>query len=424
MKKKLNVITFITVSLVILLMFSFFITACKKEAKEVTLTLGSWRVDDVKQVEKLIEAFNSKYPSIKIKFDPTNPPEYNSVLRTQLEGGTAPDLFYTRSFTITRELYNEGFLESLEDLPGIKENFTDASLSPWATDDGVPYSVPFMAVSHGIYYNVDLFNELGIKNPETWEELISDAKTIKDAGKIPFANGSKDEWDMAEIVFMNLAPNFIGGREGRLEYESGKRPFNDENIVAAFQACKDLAPYLPKGQEAVSYYDAQQLFLQGQAAMFFGGSWDISTFENENPGFKWNIFATPSKSGQDTKYICFHMDAGVGLNKASKNKEAARKFLSWLTTKEAATVLGNEIPGFFPIIKESITLTNEHANTFLSLNNGRELDVRFVWPKLLGGNPSGYNLIMYGTIDVIKGKKSPKQAADELQEGLAKWYKP
>ena len=424
MKKRVNVMTFIILFLIGLLVFGSLITGCKKESKEVMLTLGSWRVDDVKQVEKLIEAFNTKYPEIKIKFDPTNPPEYNSVLRTQLEGGTAPDLFYTRSFAITRDLYNEGFLEPLTDLPGIKENFTDAALSPWATDDGVPYSVPFMAVSHGIYYNIDLFNQLGINVPKTWEDLMAAAKTIKAAGKVPFANGSKDEWDMAEIVFMNLAPNFIGGREGRLEYESGKRPFNDENIVAAFQACKDLAPYLPKGQEAVSYYDAQQLFLQGEAAMFFGGSWDIATFEKENPSFKWSVFATPPKAGQTKEYICFHMDAGIGLNKASKNKDAAKKFLSWLTTKEAATVLGNEIPGFFPIVKEKITLTNKHANAFLALNNGRELDVRFVWPKLLTGNPSGYNLIMYGTIDVIKGKKTPKQAADELQKGLAEWYKP
>lgn len=54
----------------------------------VSLTMGSWRVDDVAQMEAIIAEFNKAYPNITIKFDPTNPPDYNATLRTQLEGGT------------------------------------------------------------------------------------------------------------------------------------------------------------------------------------------------------------------------------------------------------------------------------------------------------------------------------------------------
>ena len=82
---------------------------------------------------------------------------------------------------------------------------------------------------------------------------------------------------------MNLAPNFIGGYEGRQAYLNGERCFNDENAVAAFQAVADIAPFFPDGQEALTYYDSQQLFLQGQAAMWLGGSWDIPVFEKEAP---------------------------------------------------------------------------------------------------------------------------------------------
>jgi ABC-type glycerol-3-phosphate transport system substrate-binding protein len=88
--------------------------------EQVTLTMGSWRVDDVAQMNTILDAFSAQYPNITINFDPTNPPDYNAVLRTQLEGGTAPDLFYLRSFSTSRQLYNEGFLEPLEGLPGLK----------------------------------------------------------------------------------------------------------------------------------------------------------------------------------------------------------------------------------------------------------------------------------------------------------------
>ena len=124
--------------------------AAPATGEAVELTMGSWRVDDVAQMEAILAKFNEAYPDITIKFDPTNPPDYNATLRTQLEGGNAPELFYLRSFATSRDLFDEGFLEPLADLPGLQENFTDAARAVWGTDDGVSYGVPFIAVSHGI----------------------------------------------------------------------------------------------------------------------------------------------------------------------------------------------------------------------------------------------------------------------------------
>lgn len=391
----------------------------------VTLTMGSWRVDDVAQMQVILDAFNAVYPDIKIVFDPTNPPDYNATLRTQLQGGTAPDLFYLRSYATSRALFEEGYLEPLGDLPGLMENFTPEARAPWATDDGLPYGVPFIAVSHGIYYNQDLFADQGLEIPQTWEELMAVAQQLKDAGIIPFANASGDEWTIAEIVFMNLAPNYIGGYEGRQAYLKGERCFNDPHAVAAFQAVADLAPFLPEGQEALTYYDSQQLFLMGDAAMWMGGSWDIPFFESEEPDFDWSVFAVPPPAGQPG-YVTFHMDAGMGLNAAApeKNKEAAKKFLEWMTTAEFAKLMADTLPGFFPISSHEVTLENEHANAFLALNQGRGLDVRWAWEGLLGGQPDGYTLMQNGALGVIAGKLTPQQAADELQNGLAQWFEP
>lgn len=392
----------------------------------ITLTMGSWRVDDVAQMQVILDAFHAQYPNIRIIFDPTNPPDYNATLRTQLEGGTAPDLFYLRSYATSRQLFEEGFLEPLGDLPGLMENFTPEARAPWATDDGLPYGVPFIAVSHGIYYNKDIFNELGLSIPQTWEELLEIAQVIKDAGYDAFANASGDEWTIAEIVFMNLAPTFIGGYEGRQAYLRGERCFNDPHAVAAFQAVADIAPFLPEGQEALTYYDSQQLFLMGEAAMWMGGSWDIPFFESQQPDFEWGVFAIPAPEGQEMSYVTFHMDAGMGLNAATSEakKAAARKFLEWMTTPEFAKLMGDNLPGFFPLINQPIELNNVHANEFLALNEGRGLDVRWAWEKLLDGSPDGYTLMQNGALAVIAGTMTPQEAADALQEGLAQWFEP
>ncbi|MBK8048446.1 MAG: extracellular solute-binding protein [Anaerolineales bacterium] len=352
----------------------------------VELKMGSWRVDDVKQMEAILAKFNEANPNIKITFDPTNPPEYNATLATQLETGTGPDLFYLRSFATSRNQFEQGFLEDLTGLPGLDENFSKASQVPWATEDGKPYGVPFIAVSHGVYYNKDIFSELGIEVPQTWEELLAASQKIKDAGYTPIANGSGDTWTIAEIVFMNIAPTFIGGFEGRQAYLNGERCFNDENAVAAFQAIADLAPFFPEGQEALTYYDSQQLWLQGQAAMWFGGSWDIPFFEGEAPEFQWGVFGIPAPEGQDQRYVTFHLDAGMGLNSKSAHKEEAKKFLEWMSTEEFAAMMANELPGFFPIRNEAPAVEDPIANEFLALNKDAGLDIRWAWEKLLDGS--------------------------------------
>lgn len=399
-----------------------FTSAMGVGAETVTLTLGSWRVDDVEQVNKLLDAFHQSHPNIHIRFNPTNPPDYNAVLRTQLTGGTGPDLMYVRSFKVGQDLFTEGYLEPLTGMQELEENYSEGSRDAWSLND-VPFAVPFMAVSHGVYYNVELFAKHNLQIPETWEELLVAAETLQTAGIIPFANGSKDEWDMNEIVFMNLLPNFIGGREARQEYETGEVPFSDEKMVAAFQALKDLAPYLPQGQEGVSYYDAQQLFLLGRAAMFFGGSWDVAFFVSSDPDFEWSVFATPAPVGRRT-IVTFHPDAGIGLNSASKFKEAGYTFLTWLTTVEAAQILADEIPGFYPLNKNSIQIKNKYANDFYALSEGKDVDARFVWPELQSGEPDGYLLTQTAALAVVKGSMTPKEAADYLQTGLENWFAP
>jgi len=394
-----------------------------EKSRQVTLTMGSWRTEDVEQMNRILARFHERYPNITVRYDPTTAPEYDAALRAQLEGGTGPDVFYLRSYSVTRRLFEKGYLEPLDDLKGLKENFSEAMRAPWATDAGQPYGVPFIATSHGVYYNADVFKKLGLTPPQTWQDLLATAAKIQRSGYIPFANASGDTWTVAEIMFMNLAPNFIGGRAGRMEYLSGKRCFNDEKMKAAFQALQDLAPYLPKDQAVLTYADSQQLFLQGKAVMWLDGSWDIPFFETSKPAFAWSVFAPPPPAGQ-APYLTFHLDAGMGMNAASKHKEEARLFLAWMTTNEFGELLGNELPGFFPMHSQAPRLANEHANTFLQLNQGRDTDVRFAWEKLRDGTPDAYTLITDGAVAVVNGKKTAQAAADELQAGLAQWFGP
>lgn len=385
----------------------------------VTLTFGNWRPDDVKQMQVILDEFNKEYPNIVIKFDPTNPPDYDAAVRTQMESGTGADLYYLRSkgSGASHKLYDEGHFVAIDDLPGL-DNILPEAIENWTAADGKVFGVGYISTSEGIYYNKDIFAELGIAEPATWEELIAAAQTMKDGGYIPFANAAGDSWTISTLLLQNWIPSVIGGIDGRMEYVNGEKCLNDANWVQVFKQAQDMVPFLPDGWEALTYYDSQQLFLQGQAVMWLGGSWDIPAFETEQPEFQWGVMPVPPANGLPL-YVEWELDAGVGINSATQHLEEAKTFLSWLTTKQSAELLANNLPGFFPMVKEPITTENQYANAFLDMKaKAAGADIRFY---MQDGVPDSTTLFIDNTIAVMKGEMTPEEAAQALYDGISSW---
>lgn len=389
----------------------------------VTLRLGAWRDEDKAAMQQVLAAFQQRYPQIAIQWEASAATNYTAMLMRQFEKGVGPDLFYLPAFSSAAPLWANGYLASLADLPELSKHFTPTDLAPWTMADDLPYGVPLLGVAFGVYYNVDLFKHLGVTPPTTWEALLQSAQTIQQAGYLPFANGIQEGWRVNETIFMNVAPNFIGGRAGRLQYLHGERCFNDAHSVAAFQALAALAPFLPTNKADLDYTDSQQLFLAGKAAMFLGASWDIPTLEAAQAPFAWSVFALPAPQGQPT-IVTFQPDTAVGLNAASPHQAEAQRFLAWLATPEATALLQRTIPGVFVPRSTIAPVTNPHAQAFLQLLTDYQSDVGWAWPQISAKLPDAYSLMTTGAVAVIQGEKTPAEAADNLQNGLAQWFQP
>jgi len=152
-------------------------------AADVTLKIESWRNDDlILWQDKIIPAFEAANPGIKVIFAPSAPAEYNAVLNSKLDAGSAGDLITCRPFDASLALYDAGQLASLSDL-GAMSNFSDVAKSAWTTDDGkATFCVPMASVIHGFIYNKDAFTELGIDVPETEADFFAALETIKADG--------------------------------------------------------------------------------------------------------------------------------------------------------------------------------------------------------------------------------------------------
>jgi raffinose/stachyose/melibiose transport system substrate-binding protein len=398
--------------------------AVEPAGEQVTITIESWRNDDLAiWQDKIIPAFEAKYPNINVEFTPSAPAEYNGVLNTKLEGGTAGDLITCRPFDASLELFQQGNLASLNDLSGM-ENFGDVAKSAWITDDGKDvFCVPMASVIHGFFYNKDIFDKYGLQEPTTKEEFMTVLQTLKDNGETPLVMGTSDQWEAATMGFQNVGPNYWKGEEGRQALIAGTGKYTDEPYVKTFQDLADWAPYLPEGYEAVKYPDSQSLFTLGKGAIYPTGSWEISQFEKDS-GFNLGIFKPYVENAGDECFISDHTDIAIGMNAKSAHPEEAKTFLSWVASPEFATLYANALPGFFPLSNAQVTLDDPLANEFLSWRQECKSTIRNSYQILSRGEPNLENELWRVSAAVMNGSLTPEAAAEEIQQGLDSWYKP
>ncbi len=394
-------------------------------AQDAELIIESWRNDDLAiWQDKIIPAFEAQNPGIKVKFTPSAPAEYNAVLNSKLDAGSAGDIITCRPFDASLALYDAGHLADLSDLGGMA-NFSDVAKSGWSTDDGsATYCVPMASVIHGFIYNKDAFSELGLEVPQTEAEFFAVLEKIKEDGSyIPMAMGTNDQWEAATMGYNNIGPNYWKGEEGRNALIAGEQKLTDEGWIAPFRQLAKWGDYLGDGYEAQTYPDSQNIFTLGRAAIYPAGSWEISGF-NTQADFEMGAFNPPVANAGDTCYISDHTDIGIGMNTASANPEAAKTFLDWVASSEFSNIFANELPGFFPLSSAEVQLNDPLAQEFISWRDKCESSIRSTYQILSRGTPNLENDTWNASVAVIKGEESPEDAAKRLQDGLASWYAP
>ena len=400
------------------------LAACAGAASAGTITIESWRNDDATiWKEKIIPAFQAKYPGIQVEFTPTAPKEYNAALNARLDGGTAGDIITCRPFDASLELFNKGHLASLNDLPSMA-GFSDVAKSAWTTDDGkTTFCVPMASVIHGFIYNKEIFDKLGLKEPKTEEEFLAVLEAIKtDGNYVPLVIGTNDQWEAATMGFQNIGPNYWAGEEGRKKLIAGEAKLTDPEYVSTFAALAKWAPYLGDGYKAQTYPDSQNLFGLGKGAIYAAVSWDISTFRGQD--VPMGAFKAPPPAGASDCYISDHTDIGIGLNAKSPNAADAKVFLDWVGSEEFANIFANSLPGFFPLSSAKVTLSDDVAQTFVGWRGECKSTIRNSYQILSRGTPNLENELWNVSAQVLNGTITPEAATAQLEDGLKKWYAP
>lgn len=406
----------------LILLFCLAVGAASTSAADVELTFWSWRTEDIDAYEKFIKVFEAENPGITVKFIPFKNTEYNTILATALQGGTGPDIIHLRSYGGMEALAEAGYLMELTEaeVPDLAKFDKDVLRGASNRHTGKVYGVPFAIQTVQVLYNKAIFDELGLEEPETWDEFLKLCQTIKDAGIVPLANGGKEGWTL-ETLFGGVAPNFYGGNDFSDAVINGDTNFLDERFIYSLGKMLELRPYMPKDFMGIGYTDMQMMFAQEMAAMMIGGSYETATLERLNPDIKLGVFPVPGEKPGEGGYVAVYMDGSYGINAITKHKEECLKFINFLATEQYGQMFTDElsqpsaVPGVkptHPVLAEMLTLANEKATPHLMV-----VGFRF-------DQPNGSTILQAGLQAMFSDQLTPEDVAAEIHEGLIKWYEP
>ncbi len=289
--------------------------------------------------DAMFKALKEKYPDIEIVENPVaggGGVSHRVVLQARLSAGLPPDTWQTLGGAELKSYVDGGYLEPLDDLWD-ELKYRDVIPEPLAkavTINGHPYVVPLnMHIQNILYYNKALFDELGLKAPTTYDELIAAAKAIKEAkpDMSPLALGTKEKWEAAFVLDSLLLE--VGGPEYYVKLYKGEIDVKtDPNYRKALERLEGLTPYIYPYHANLTWDESCGLVVSGDSAMVLMGTWAIGYFQSRGwtPGKEFSAVTFPQKP---ERILLFHPDT-YGLAKGAPHPKTCMDWLRVVASPE------------------------------------------------------------------------------------------
>ena len=281
--------------------------------------------------QTLFDSYMEENPNVTIEVEALDDESYKTKFKAYATGGNMPDLVNIWcSPSFLDEVVAAGTLEPLNADDYTDYGFTEGSLDG-VTYDGQIYGLPRNTDVLGFYYNKDLFEANGVEVPTTWDELLAAAQVFQDAGISPIAMDGQDKWPLAH--FINCMIGTVKGADtyttmvNSVQNSDYSDPAWKDTVTAASEQASLL---FQPGFETTDYATAMNLFMNGQSAMFFMGSWEMSMA----PDFEVGYFTMPDFDGDGQGVIGAYNGGGYAISSSSAVKEEATALLNYMFQPE------------------------------------------------------------------------------------------
>ncbi|WP_100406164.1 ABC transporter substrate-binding protein [Bacillus solitudinis] len=388
--------------------------------EQITIDLAIHAANPKRQepaLYEIIQKFMEQNPDINIIVHGTEQKAHVKKMKMLAQSNDLPDIFWVLPHTST-ELNEAGLLLDLS--PFIDENrqliekFHANMLEPY-NDNGQQFGLPYQPLVTGFWYNKAMFDQYNVPLPETYQDMKEAVKLFKEQNIVTIAKGSQDPYSVWAFLTMLSRYGFFDKIDPIL---AGEESYQNQDFLQFYKNIDELRELgaFPKNVATLNYFQAVQMFLNGDAAMLDAGVWETNKIEEseiaEDVGFWWGpIF----KNGIEKQKVSSVVPSAP-LVVSSKVKDedekyaAVMSFLKFYYSEEGAQImLDNQVP---PMIQFEGEVDEKNHSAFAKVmeqmnQTGWESQPNqpdLVVPSQVG---DAINESIYG---VINGIYSPEEA--------------
>jgi multiple sugar transport system substrate-binding protein len=330
---------------IFLLALSLVVLGCNRKtsassADQITLKWTIWDYDLAPYYKPLIDAWEAANPNIKIECIDLGSADYQTVLGTQLSGGADLDLVCIKDIPSYANLVRQNRLEGLNSY--ISSAGIDTKLYGGTTEqiavNGEVYALPFRSDFWVIFYNKDLFDAAGVPYPandltlEQYDALAR--KLVRGSGAAKTYGAHYHTWRSAVTLF--------GVLDGKNTIVDGTYDFLAPHYERVLAEQKDgvVMDFNTIKTSGTHYSGA---FFNNQIAMVNMGTWFLATQIDkvkvgESLSKNWGLAKYPHPAGVPAGTTLGTITS-IGVNRNSKNKQAALEFMKFVSGPEGAAIL-------------------------------------------------------------------------------------
>lgn len=259
-------------------------------------------------------------------------PSYLQKLQTLVSGGNMPDIIDIDATPYCQELVDAGMLVDVKEYlneEGLYDSFEPTALAYQEFTNGTMYTLPLEYHVEMIWYNKEIFAENGLEVPTTMDEWLNVCQALSEAGITPIAVDGVDRWPV--IRYLAMMPFRETGNEYIISLSEGNASMGDETGRNGIEFFQQIGQYFQEGFAATDYATAQAMFLDGQAAMYYIGDWEIAAMQEGYENGTIGYFYMPAVEGAYTQANEFCVNSGIGMAFNSETfDEKTKDFINYV----------------------------------------------------------------------------------------------
>ncbi len=380
----------------------------------------------VDEMNTIVAEFNEDNPNVEVIIDYVSYDALHDKITTAMASSPpAYDVFLVDDIWYA-EFAEAGYIWDISDkiTDDMKNNIFEAAWDITVVD-GKTYGLPWLLDQKYFYYNEEILNQAGFEAPPaTWEEMVAQAKVIKEQGLVEYPIvWSWGQYEAAVCDWVTL----LYGNGGALLDEAGNPVFNDEKGVATLTWMVQTIDEGITNPSSVSYVeeDVRNVFSQGKAA--FATNWvymyDLVNFNEEESQVtgKIKMSLMPAFEGSGVKSATQDGSMGFSVAAESPVKEVAWEYVKYVTSEDVQNRYSAHL---LPIWETSYE--GEQLEKLMSYSESNKTTVpmfseqfpySYVRPKV-PFYPEASKALQLALQEALTKIKTPQQALDDA---AAKW---